>query len=97
MPVRGELHGDQLVGRFAHCDLKATCPGCLAANGANHTLANNTVTGMESFEVCDTLTVGPNYVVQGPNGDLKLKAGKKVVFKGGFSVGTGGKLEVEVP
>jgi hypothetical protein len=48
------------------------------------------------FEACDTIEVGPNYQVSGPNGNLTLRAGKVVVFGDGASVGTDGQLIVEI-
>jgi len=68
---------------------------CAATNGENLTLKDDTVTGIELFEVCDTITVGPNYQVAGPNGDLTLRAGNKVVLGEGASVGVDGRLRVE--
>jgi hypothetical protein len=69
---------------------------CAAANGESHTLRDDTVLDTQVFEVCDTITVGPNYQVVGPNGDLTLRAGVRVVLGDGFSVGVDGRLQIEI-
>lgn len=73
-----------------------TAPACLAADGENLTLHDDTVLDTQVFEVCDTIQVGPNYQVSGPNGKLTLRAGNAVIFLDGASVGTGGELTVEI-
>ena len=68
---------------------------CTAPDGENLVLSNDTVTDTQEFEVCDTISVGPNYAVNGPNGDLTLRAGGSVVLQNGVSVGAGGVLTIE--
>ncbi len=69
---------------------------CEAADGQNLTLMDDTVLDSQSFEVCDTIEVGPNYQVAGPNGFLTLRAGNAVIFKDGASVGIDGTLIVDI-
>ena len=69
---------------------------CLAANGENVTLQDDTVLDTREVEVCDTITVGPNYVVMGPNGALTLRAGVLVMFVNGAEIWTDGSLVVEI-
>jgi hypothetical protein len=68
---------------------------CEAADGEDLALSDDTVTGTEVYEVCGTLTVGTNFEVAGPSGDLTLRAGGQVVLDDGFSVGLDGELTVD--
>ncbi|MDH3745344.1 MAG: hypothetical protein OES47_09610 [Acidobacteriota bacterium] len=68
---------------------------CYATDGLTVDLMDDTVVSPETYEVCDTNTLGPNYAVKGPNGSLTLRAGARVVFGEGFSVLTDGVLSVE--
>ncbi len=61
--------------------------GCGAVNGANLTLFNDVIAGIASFEVCNTITVGPHYQVLGPGGDLTLTAGVAVIVNSGVEFG----------
>jgi uncharacterized repeat protein (TIGR01451 family) len=67
---------------------------CLAPDGENVTLQDDTVLDTQSFEVCKTIEVGPNYEVIGPQGFLTLRAGHAVIFRNGASVGIDGRLIV---
>jgi hypothetical protein len=78
------------------CDSGAYELGCEAPDGDTLLLENDTVTGVESFEVCTTITAQNNYTVMGPNGDLTLRAGTSVILGDGFSVTVDGKLTVEI-
>ena len=69
--------------------------GCAAADGENLMLSDDTVTGTEVYEVCETITTGPNYYVAGPNGDLTLRAGESVIVGDDTSVGIDGRLTIE--
>ncbi len=71
-------------------------PLCTASNGENLMLTDDTVLNTQVFEVCDTIEVGLNYQVAGPNGDLTLRAGIAVIFSDGASVGLDGQLTVEI-
>lgn len=53
-------------------------------------LADDTLTGTEVHEACDTIVVR-NYTVAG-TGDLTLQAGRRLVFENGFAVLSGGEL-----
>ena len=70
---------------------------CDAPDGNDLTLSKDTVSDTRSYHVCNTLTVGPDYVVSGPIGDLTLRAGNMVIFLNGFRVGVGGVLRVTTP
>ncbi len=78
--------------------LVVVMPGgmCPAPDGDNLTLQDDTVMSAEEFVVCDTITVGPNYGVVGPDGDLLLRAGVAVVFRDGFSIFPDGQLTVRL-
>ena len=74
-----------------------TGPTCGAPTGPyNLTLMDDTVLDTQSFNVCGTLTVGPDYVVSGPSGNLTLRAGIAVRLRDGFGVGVDGVLTVGV-
>jgi hypothetical protein len=76
-----------------------TCPPfpvCNASHGVDFTLSDHTFLDPELFEVCDTITVGPNLQVAGPGGDLTLRAGSRVVLDEGASVGIDGRLTIEI-
>lgn len=48
-----------------------------------------------TYEACHSIsTSGDLSIVQG--GDVTMRAGQRVVFGDGFSVGSGGKLVVEI-
>lgn len=57
---------------------------------------DDTVLDTQSYHVCGMLTVGPNYVVSGPSGNLTLRAGSAVIFRDGFGVEVDGLLTVRV-
>jgi hypothetical protein len=69
---------------------------CEAADGQNLTLQDDTVIDSQTFEVCGTIEVGPNYEVGGPNGFLTLRAGDAVIFKDGALVGVDSTLIVDI-
>ncbi len=69
---------------------------CAAANGEDLVLSDDTVTGVESYEVCGTISVGPNYSVESPGGFLTLRAGDRVEMGNGVSVVGDGRLVVEL-
>ncbi len=69
---------------------------CSAPDGFELTLADDYVTTIESYEVCSTLTVGPDWTV-GPGGDVTLKAGERVSLGDGTSIDVGGQLVVGHP
>ncbi|MFQ5526367.1 MAG: hypothetical protein ACE5GX_08915 [Thermoanaerobaculia bacterium] len=50
----------------------------------------------QTFEVCDTIEVGPGYEVQAPSGDLMLRAGTAVIFANGTVIETGCHVRVEI-
>jgi hypothetical protein len=68
---------------------------CTAADGEALSLSNDTVSDTVVYEVCDIITVGPNYLVAGPDGDLTLRAGGSVVLMNGTTIGAGGRLTVD--
>ncbi|MFQ5524628.1 MAG: beta strand repeat-containing protein [Thermoanaerobaculia bacterium] len=68
---------------------------CVAPNGENLTLMDDTVMVAEEFVVCDTIFVGPNFGIIGPLGDLLLRAGIKVVIEE-LVVGQDAKLEIRI-
>lgn len=74
----------------------AAASSCAAADGENLPLSDDTVLETVVYEVCDTITVGPNYQVAGPNGDLTLRAGNKVALGNGSSAGVDGRLTIEI-
>jgi hypothetical protein len=54
---------------------------CPAPDGENATVQDDTVTETREVVVCDTITVGPNVGVLGPDGNLILRAGVAVVIE----------------
>ena len=68
----------------------AQVPGC--PDGENLSLSDDTLTTEETRVVCDTVTLGPNYAVAGPDGHLSLRIGNALVCEDGFSVETDGRL-----
>jgi hypothetical protein len=57
-------------------------------------LEGMTVTGAEVYESCSTLLAGPSIVVDGPAGDLLLRAPNSIVLRNGVTVGQGAALTV---
>jgi hypothetical protein len=62
--------------------------------GSTVHISGETVTGSETFEACDTLTVDNTTVTF--TGDLTLHAGDTIILKHGFVVQSGGKATVVV-
>jgi uncharacterized repeat protein (TIGR01451 family) len=94
--VTGTVGGSATSGPPATDDLEIGEEICLAADGTNVTLQDDTVAGTEFFEVCDTIEVGPNYHVVGPDGNLTLRAGRIVIFRNGAAVTGDGRLTVGI-
>ncbi len=69
---------------------------CSAADGENAVLSNDTILVPTVVEVCNQITLGPNFAVAGPNGDLTLRAGNVVEARDGFSVLVDGTLTIEI-
>jgi hypothetical protein len=57
-------------------------------------LEDTTVSGSEVYESCDTLIAGPAVDVDGPGGDLLLRAFNSVVLRNGVAVASGGSLSI---
>ena len=85
------------IGRYSPgtpADGSAWCP-CTATHGDNLTLSHDSVISEETYEVCDTLTLGPEYVIYGPNGHLVARYGGTLVLVDGFAVSVDGRLSAE--
>ena len=67
---------------------------CTALHGDCVELSDDTVLDTEVYEVCETVTTGPNYYVAGPNGHLILQAGETVKLGDDTSVGVDGRLTI---
>ena len=74
------------VGNVTEIAEMGACPGDL-------TLSNQTVSDVEVFESCATLTAGPAFTVTA-TGDLTLRAATSVVLSDGFHVEAGGRLAI---
>jgi hypothetical protein len=99
MRCRGLLCAFLFVGLLAASSGFAQAPGC--PDGENLTLSDDTLFTQRTYVVCDTVTLGPNYSVAGPNGHLILKVGNTVkssddAFGDAFSVGTDGWMTVDM-
>ena len=66
---------------------------CIAA--ADLVLESDTVTGVETFEGCNSITAGNSFVVAG-TGDATFTAGSWIALVNGFSVQTGGTFTAEI-
>lgn len=60
------------------------------------TLTFGSVSGTEDFAACDTLNVGPNYVVLAPDGDLTVTSAKEVVLHDFFEVAVGAEFTAAI-
>ncbi len=58
-------------------------------------LTNETVSGSESWEVCGIVTAAPDFLVTG-TGSAAVTAGYKIVVRNGFTVQSGGALQLGV-
>lgn len=58
-------------------------------------LENETVSTEETFEACNTITVGPDFTVTG-TGKAIFRAGQAVILTDGFLVEPGGRVETEI-
>lgn len=65
--------------------------GCIAP--LNLSLQNQTISSSQVFEACNSITVGPNVTITGPNGNITLRAGQKIAFKNGFSMQAGASMK----
>lgn len=69
---------------------------CPASDGETLSLSDDTVLDTQEFEVCDTIDVGLNYSVAGPNGNLTLRTGNAVILSNGVTVDVDGQLTIEI-
>ncbi len=67
---------------------------CGAPDGFELTLSDDRVTTVESFEVCDTITIGPDWSIA-PTGDVTLEAGTGVALGNGIVIEAGARLAIE--
>ncbi len=87
---RGVLRDDGV------CDVGAyELNDCLAQDGNQQTLTGPISTEV-SYEVCNSITGASGLMVVGPGGRLNLRAGVRVIFEDGVSVGADGELSVEI-
>ena len=61
----------------------------------NLVLTDRRVSTTEVFEACESITAGPNFIVDSL-GDVTFRAQGRVILQNGFSVLTGGKFVVEI-
>lgn len=61
----------------------------------DYTLQNQTITTVETYEACRTITAGPDVTVTF-TGDLTLRAGERIALDNGFSVESGGRCTIEI-
>ena len=73
-----------------------TVAECMAADGANLTLASGVVLVPEFFEVCNTIEIPEHVLVIGPFGVLDLRAGVAVILFDGVEIGLDGELVIEI-
>lgn len=81
--------------RIASFNYDACVNSCTEADGENLALSDDMVTINQMFEVCNTITVAPNYAVTA-TGAVTFQAGRSVVLLSGFSVESGGELVVAI-
>jgi Zn-dependent metalloprotease len=58
-------------------------------------LSNQTVTTVQTYVSCDTLTAGPAFRVESP-GDVTFRAATSVILANGFSVGSGATFKAGI-
>ena len=90
-PATCTVAGDQRgAPRIANCDLGAVeylgCPDLK--------ISADTITTSETYEEC-AVTLGPDLLVSGANGQLTVRFGTQTRFLGGVSFGSGSELVVE--
>jgi hypothetical protein len=87
------LDGDGL-GAVDVCDIGAVeVLPCVAPWKADEELIGWTVSGFDLCEACFTITAGPDFVVEGPQGMVVLEARDAIVLRDGFTVESGGTFE----
>jgi len=79
--------------RIASFNFDACENSCTDPDSENLALSAENVVVTENYEVCNTITSGPSYTIAA-TGDVTMQAGRSVVLLNGFSVSTGGKLQV---
>ena len=85
------------VDRDGSCDSGAyELVTCLAPDGPDEVVSDMEILSEVTFEVCREITVGPALTVSGPSGHLILRAGQRVVFENGTTIGVDGRLTVEI-
>ena len=77
-------------------DLSATPAAGSVPEDCVVTLQSTTVTGTEVYESCYTLLAGPSLDVDGPGGDLYLRAFDSVVLRNGITVANGATLTIDL-
>jgi hypothetical protein len=88
------LDGDGL-GAVDVCDIGAVeVLPCVAPWGEDEELTGWTIsTDTAPFEACFTITAGPDFVVEGPNGLAVFKARDAIILRDGFEVRSGGTFQ----
>ena len=94
--VTGTLGALVTSGDPASDELTVAEAICTAADGENLTLSGDSVTDFQSYEVCGTIEVGPNYGVLGPNGFLVLRAGEQVILSDGAFFGIDARATIGI-
>jgi hypothetical protein len=87
------LDGDGSGGTDV-CDIGAVeVLPCVAPWNDDEELVGLTISGFDLCEACFTITAGPNFVVEGPNGLVVLKSRDAIILRDGFTVESGGTLQ----
>ncbi len=60
----------------------------------DYTLQSHTITSVETYEACRTITAGPDVAVT-LTGELTLRAGESIALDNGFRVESGGRFTIE--
>ncbi len=81
-------------GITAYGDLSVTS-SCDATVCGKLMLSDAMITGPLTEEGCK-VNIGPNYTVEGPDGDLLVRAGQEITIGIDFSVEPGGQLTLEI-
>ncbi len=84
------LDPDWQANQRDDCPTDGTCP-----HDAHLVIQNQTITGTEQFNACQTITAGPAFTVTS-SGQATFTAGQRITLRPGFRIQAGGRFNARI-